>query len=333
MSKNLELLLIPILLDFFLWITPRLSIAPFLEQVAGFYLEFAAEIPEAAGDTQNSSGDPSVTPETITEFMTQFADILTSLGQDINLFNFLVSSSLMHVPSLVPSLGLETMQMLSESMNRPLQINTIDQPLSIIMLSLLLGTIGIFIGVVYMGMLVRYLPIGIAPKHDTWDDFLRQSIRHWGQIVLFVVSVFFILLMISIPISIGVALLTIISPAIGSFLMFLMSGGVVILFFYLTFVTAGIVMDDLPLLISVRQSFRLVKNHFWRTLGFVMLTNLIYMGFYFLLGQLVVAYQPIGGMVAIALNAYISTGLVMALLVFYRTRLIKVDAETVFGSE
>ena len=67
-----------------------------------------------------------------------------------------------------------------------------------------------------------------------------------------------------------------------------------------------------------------------RAAGIVMavylLSNLIGLGFALLLAQ--VANLAMGGtLVAIVINAYIGTGLSMALLVFYRSRVIKGEPE------
>ena len=52
--------------------------------------------------------------------------------------------------------------------------------------------------------------------------------------------------------------------------------------------------------------------------------NFISIGFSLLLGS-VAAQQPYGTVAAIVINAYIGTGLAMAILVFYRTRLLRLE--------
>jgi hypothetical protein len=69
-----------------------------------------------------------------------------------------------------------------------------------------------------------------------------------------------------------------------------------------------------------------VHHHFFPTLGFIALSTLIGLGISLLLLELsslaLWAVAP-----AIVLNAYIGTGLAMALLIFYRTRYLASDAE------
>ena len=79
----------------------------------------------------------------------------------------------------------------------------------------------------------------------------------------------------SIPIALATALLSLISPFFGSLILLLLSGTILVLFFYLYFVTAAVVMDNLPVHRAIAQSFVLVRNNFWATLGFVLLYNFI----------------------------------------------------------
>jgi hypothetical protein len=128
--------------------------------------------------------------------------------------------------------------------------------------------------------------------------------------------------------SLGIGILTLLSPTIGAIAVPFFGGLVLLLFFYLYFVTAGLVLDDLPVHRAMMQSFRLVRNNFWATLGFVIVTNLITIGITLILNRLVEA-QPVGLVLAVGINAYIGSGLAMALLVFYRTRILRAAGEQV----
>ena len=71
----------------------------------------------------------------------------------------------------------------------------------------------------------------------------------------------------------------------------------------------------------------LVRSNFWSTLGFVLLYNVITLGFTLLMARLLTV-APVAALAAIVVNAYIGSGLTMALLVFYRTRLLKYEEQT-----
>jgi hypothetical protein len=77
-----------------------------------------------------------------------------------------------------------------------------------------------------------------------------------------------------------------------------------------------------PLTAAIGRSLRLVQENFWPTLGFILLSNLITLGIALLLVQLA-SIALWSALAAIVINAYIGTGLSLALLVFYRSRLIK----------
>jgi hypothetical protein len=102
----------------------------------------------------------------------------------------------------------------------------------------------------------------------------------------------------------------------------LLSGVFLVLLFYLYFVTAAVIMDNLPVHRAIAQSFVLVRSNFWATLGFVLLYNVITLGFAFIMASLA-EVTPVGTIAAILIYAYIGSGLAMGLLVFYRSRILK----------
>ena len=300
--QRLELLLLPLLLDAFLWSAPRLSIEPILNKFAVYYNDIFAQF--------NGATDAAVPG--LADLPAQVTTALNAAGQSLNLFDLLVSSSLYHVPSLFVALpGLKTEQ-------------TTWKMASILNAggsTLLLGLVGLLIGVVYMNLLASAVPLGEGKKNTVPSRFVSTLLRHWLRSIGFVVAMMVLLLMIYIPTAVGVTVLMLISPALGAGAMMLVGGLVMVIFFYLYFVTVGLVLDDLPLRAAVMRSVVLVRHNFWTTLGFFLLTNLISIGITLLLRG-IVASGLAGLLVGALANAFIGTGLALALLVFYRTRLI-----------
>lgn len=288
--------MIPVLLDFLLWLGPRFSVAPLFGELATLYAQMG------------SSGD--VTPE-LGQMIQQFSTTIREMGTGSNLLGGLVSSTLLHVPSL-PA----TPPPIVASLVIP-----INSPLEAVVWWTVFSLIGLLVGVIYLSLLARRLPIGglagAEPVHVA-----AGILRHWLQVIGFVFLVAVMLLIIYLPVSFLVGLLMLASPAIGSTVAAMAGGLTLILFFYLYFVTAALIMDNAPLSVAVIRSLRLVQDNFWATLGFIVLSNVIGLGFALLLTQLA-AVGPWGAVAAIVLNAYIGTGLAMALLVFYRTRFIR----------
>ncbi|MBI3958275.1 MAG: hypothetical protein HY328_05650 [Chloroflexi bacterium] len=300
--KRLELLLLPLLLDAFLWFAPRLSIEPLLKSLAAFYTDIFAQFGDAA---------EAVGPG-LAELPAEVTKMMDAVGRSFNLFDLLVSSSLYHVPSLLVTLpGLKTEQTSQE----------IASLLNAGGSALLLGLVGLLLGVVYMNLLARIVPLGEGEKSAVPSRFVATMLRHWLRSVGFLMAMFVFLLMLYIPTAVGVTVLMLISPALGAGAMMLMGGLVTVIFFYLYFVTVGLVLDNLSVRAAVMRSIVLVRNNFWSTLGFFLLTNLISVGITLLLRE-IVAVGVAGVVVGALTNAFVGTGLAMALLIFYRTRLI-----------
>jgi hypothetical protein len=304
LGKRLDLLLTPLLLDLMLWLAPRLSIAPIFRQLAGFYTD-AAQVEGMSADMSDMSR--------------QVADMLSQSGANSNLLNVLVNTSLLHVPSLLTYVG-------TPGDNRVIEVGNL---LAALLLFVGFGLLGILIGVVYLNQLVRLVPLGSAPKPTDAGEFIGAVLRHWWMVVLYVVLIVLTLTMVSIPAALATALLTLISPVIGSLLVLVLSGAILVILFYLYFVTIALIMDNLSIQRAIVQSFRLVRGYFWATLGFVMIYNLISLGFALLMANIAML-NPITTILAILIYAYIGTGLTLALLVFYRTRILKQEERTPF---
>jgi hypothetical protein len=117
------------------------------------------------------------------------------------------------------------------------------------------------------------------------------------------------------------------SPALGSAAVLLLSGLSIVFFFYLYFVTAGLVLDNLPVSQAVVRSVLLVRHNFWATLGFVLVTSVISMGMGLLLAPLATG-ASLGMVIAALVNAFLGTGIALALLFFYRTRLLALAGQS-----
>lgn len=291
-----ELILIPVLLDLLLWLGPRFQVAQVFEQFAQAYGELA--------------GSEGVTPE-VGQMITQLADSIRQMGEGSNLLNGLVSGALLHVPSL-PQVGADWLPRTS------VDIATAGEAA---VWWLLFSLLGLLIGVLYLTLLARRLPIGSISGARS-GQVAVAVLRHWLQVIGFVVVVALVLLILYLPISFVVGLIMLANPAFGSALAAVAGVMTLVVFFYLYFVTAALIMDNVPLNAAILRSLRLVQENFWSTVGFILISNLIGLGIALLLVQIAnVSFWM--ALAAIVVNAYIGTGLSMALLVFYRSRFIK----------
>ncbi len=301
-TRHLELLVWPLLLDMVLWFLPRLSIEPLTRQVAALYAQM---------DT-----GPGV-DSTLAQMATQMEEMLAVLGRTVNLATLLINASLYHVPSLVASIpelkqGHPTVEIRSFSTAG--------------LTALGFTVAGLFLGVVYMNLLAHALPLGQGQKPLSLGRLLAAAWRQWLRTLRLVVAIALALLAAYIPVLVGVSILGLISPILASGALLVASGLVMVAFIYLYFVTAGLVLDDLRVREAITRSVLLVGRYFWATLAFIGLSYIITQGIGVLLVR--VATTGVAGTVIAALiNAFIGTGLAMALLVFYRTRILRLKEE------
>ena len=294
LGRRVELLLIPVLLDMVLWFAPRLTLSPIFEQIANFYLstpETTAMVSEAA----------QLTPA-------QLQETFRLAGAESNLWSGLVSANLMHVPSLLAGANPTT----------GMGVIPIDNSLLALGIYLLLAVAGIFIGVVYLMLLARNLPLGKA------GQAVRQLkpatvLRNFGRVLGFALIVIMLLGAILLPLTLMAGLLTLVAPAAGNVAAIFIGAIPILVFLYLAFVTIAMVVDDMGIWAAVKHSAGMIRFHLFSTLGILVLTGFIGLGLSLLLFQLA-ATGPAGAAVAILAQAYVGTGLTMALMVFYRTR-------------
>lgn len=292
--------MIPVALDLVLWMAPRFSVAKMTDELAQWY--------RAMSTVEGMPPDAALLTQ-------QVADAIELFGKNFNLLSAVVSTSLLHVPSLL----------VGGTHSSPLPAIEVETPGEALVFWLVLSLMGLLVGVIYLGLLARRLPIG-ALAGASVRALVSKMIQHWLQIIAFIALVALLFLAIYLPLSVGIGFLSLFSPALGSFLAMASGAFSLIIFFYLYFATAAIVMDNLSALAAMKRSVSIVHHHFFPTLGFIALSTLIGLGISLLLLELsALAMWAVAP--AIALNAYIGTGLAMALLIFYRTRFLASDAE------
>lgn len=300
LGRRIELILIPVLLDLVIWLAPQISVAPILQRVSDFYTQMAAA---------------SNVPAGVEEMTTSTTEVIDMLARGTNLLTSLISSSLMHVPSIGGAL---TPPMLRD----PIAISNSWVALLVwIGLSLL----GLLLGVLYMQLLARVLPIGAAPKANTVGELLGNTWRHFGRVLLYVLMLAGLFVAALIPFSVIIGIMMLLAPALGGLMTAVFGGLYLVLFVYLYFVTAAIVLDDARVLEAAGRSIQVVRKNFISAVGFVLLNTMIGLGMGLLLSN-ASDYGAFAAVLAIVASSWIGTGLVLALLVFYRSRVLVVAA-------
>lgn len=296
LGRRIELILIPVLLDLFIWLAPQVSVAPILQRVSDFYSQMAGA---------------AAMPANLQEMTSSTTEMINLLGEGTNLLTSLVSGSLMHVPSIAGAL--------TPPMTRdPIEISNSWVALGV---WLVLSVAGLLLGVLYMELLARALPIGAATKAGGAGDLMRSTWRHFGRVLLYVLMIAGLFLVALIPTSVILGVLLLVAPALGG-LATAVAGGLYLVFIvYLYFVTVAIVLDDATVLEAAGRSIQVVRKNFFPAVGFVILTTVIGLGMSLLLAQLA-DYGAIVAVLTIVASGWIGTGLALALLVFYRSRVL-----------
>ena len=139
------------------------------------------------------------------------------------------------------------------------------------------------------------------------------------RLIAFNVVLGILLLILRVPLGLAVTL-TILSGSSLAGTLFIFVGGMTLwlLLWLMTacfFVSEAVVLERLSLAKATVQSFTLVRFDGLRTTGLVVLINLLVLGFRAVWGM--VGASPVGGVFAILANAYLTTGLLLAVFTYY----------------
>jgi hypothetical protein len=280
-TRHPELMLLPILLDVFLWLGPRLSAYPLFRAFIDLM--------------QSPSGAETLGPS--------FQELLDQVGQVFNLFWWL-SPTLLGVPSLMvgaPALKVP---------NGPPTIWPVSSTLTYLALFLVLNVAGLGLAAAYWGLLssrVRKAPFSPG----------RIVVLWWGLIKIAVLLTV-VTLMIGFPTLLVVTLVGLFSPLVAQLV--LVMGGAVLLWalFYLAFTLHGVALRDAWVFQAVRASVALMRTQFVPTLGLVMIVLAIYLGMGFVWNiPPSDSWLRVAGILG---HAFTATGLITATALYYLDR-------------
>ncbi len=127
-----------------------------------------------------------------------------------------------------------------------------------------------------------------------------------------------LLTLVSLPIVLGTILLTAFGLQGAALLWLLLLLPVIwgVVHFY--FVVHALVVDRLPVLPAFRASYQVVHRDPWQAARFIVVSLLLSTGLTYLLES--VARRPEWAVLAIILNAFLATGMILAAMLFYRDR-------------
>lgn len=290
------LILLPVLVDVLLWLGPQLSVRPLMDVMV--------EIMRASGIPADAAQGLMVSPEMLQDMTTGF-NLLWLLSNSLTWFNVLV-------PGLVEParLGLATAP--------------IDIPLaSLPVVALLLAVAGLGLGSAFLTSIVSQLegPGGLAPSS------LRRWLHTWGWVLVYGLLLLAMFMVSTFVLSLGISLLLLLVPGLANVFgtLAVLTGTWILvgLFLLLYFVAAAMASDGVGLGQAMRRSLAVVMQNFWSTVGLIVLTGMILVGFQVIFQRLAQA-GPVAIIMSILANAVLLTGLTAARLIFYRDRLLRI---------
>lgn len=286
-TRHLWLLLLPAVLDVFLWVGPRLK---------------------ASGLSPMLTFDAPAGLDAQTRLVAQ--DVQQWLRQVFESFNWMsfLRPPLLGVPGLMG--GADNPMPVSGS---PIDWQVSD-PLTLLGVILILSVIGIGLGGLFWSLIARQARDG----RIDWGAALGRMVTVWPRLV----GLGFFILGTLLAIWIVAALISmVLGPALGFVSTLVVMAGlslIIWLLFYFTFSLHGVVVYNQRVLDAVRTSMWLGRKYFWSVFGIVIALIAVEWGM-----GLIWRLAPMDSWlwaVSICANAFVVAGLSMATMLFYLDR-------------
>ncbi len=291
LNQHLWLLLPPILLDLALWLGPRISMAPLIQEFESLF----ANQPEMPADVAPS--------------FEMALQSLQTLGDSYNLLS-LLAGLLTGIPSLIARLDFHSVSAASQVI-----------PLSDWQTAFYLTAILIPMGLLIGGFWLTQIAFTQQGKRILSGAFLRRWGWVWLNLNLYLLALIFALLAFSFLFGIFGAVAMLFGTAGVLFLTVLwifFIGFGIWLSIGLYFVGISITLDGVNVARAVWRSLNVVGRNAISTLGFIILTMLLTEGFARIWARLSV--QDWGVVISILGNAYLGAAIVAAAFFFYQSR-------------
>lgn len=296
LNGHLYLLLVPIILDVFYWLGPRLSVQTLANQTV------------AALDTVAHTPGIGITTEQSAQTLAALKEMIEATGKSLNLFSVL--SSALSVPSLLTNQELLTPGWLGEA-----AVQSVASFGEFVQLAGMLFILGIAVGVVYVGAAAQVVRDGKIQPALLGQRLLTYASRYVGLLLLLLLVIVFL----GLPASLLVGLLTLISPLLGALLMFVVWAGVLWFYVHLSFTVNALFVSEMDPLRAMLSSITVVRLSTSSAIGLLAVAMLISWGMSYVWSTL--GTSDLATLAAILGNAYIGTGITVASLIFYRDRI------------
>ncbi|MCC6188014.1 MAG: hypothetical protein IT318_03190 [Anaerolineales bacterium] len=291
-NARLELILLPLLLDLFLWLGPHLSIQRLVPPLEAALRAMAAP----------AGADPAMRRNLET-----LVAALSDYGASFNVFSVL-STAPLGLPSLVA--GRTPMTVPGGA---PL-IWYLDNLGQYLLLAGAFVLLGLLLGAVYLGGIAQQ----VRDRRVNWAQLLRQVWGDWARLTALGAVALLATAALGLPVLVLTGVVTLLSPLVGGLVW--LAGLTVMLWalFYGGFAVHGMLLQRRGLLSALWDSARLVQINLPYAAGLFVLVVLINVGL------ALVWNIPSDNswllLLGVAGHALISTALISATFVFYQDR-------------
>jgi len=293
-ARNPYLIVIPFIMDLFLWLGPRLSLAPIFEAMEHFIREWVI------------AGAPD--PE-ISEAYTVFVQVLHELSLGYNLFTVLHPAPLLGVPSLMIN---------QLTVQRPFGVRpdiTLSSVFLVFPLVLLLVVIGLGLTALYL----RWMGQRVIAETESALSGPKPIVNLWGQFLLLSIVLLILLGGFAMAIMFFASFVGLFSMSLAWLTMILASSFALFIAVHLMFTIPGIVQLRRGLFQAIKESLLLTRSDFLNVSFLLMLIFIISRGFNFV--WTLPEFDSWSTTIGLAGHAFVSTSLTATLFIFYQERL------------
>jgi len=275
---------IPVLVDLFFWLGPHLSLAPLVQRSLS---RFAI---------------PAGLPAETLQAYQDYRELILQAGESFNLFSLLTT----HIP------GIPSLMAGREGLGSTLAL---DSPWAALLLALLLPIVGLLLASIY------YVVAGQPVRgRDEGPRLLWGRVwRTWGRLLVLMLLAIGAAVFVVLPLAGLAALAGAVNGSVAGALAAALWVVALWVQFYLFFVVDAMVISDVGAIQAIRNSVAVVRFNFGAAMGLVVLIWVISLGMPIVWDAL--AQGAFGTALAILGNAYISAGLAVASMTFYRDRI------------
>jgi len=294
------LLVIPLVLDLILFSAPKISVLPLFDEAAS-----------RIGQLESEAG---ATPSAGTVSAAEQLDALRSVVAEFNLAS-LLSVSRVAFPIVA---GIRPVD---AEKDRVISIRTAGDALGV---ALLLVAVGLFLACVYWGLLAQQA----RRERNDLVDLFHQVPAFWlrmvavaGMLLALLLGAStiatFVIMLAQVIAMMGVGAL---SSLVSAVVLFGLGFAMLWLFFHIFFVPVSVTLTEAGPVAALQQSTQVVRTFLRPSLVLFVLVNLIATGLGYLWGLLM--GTTTGTILAIVANAFVGSGLMAAVFLFYRDRLV-----------